>query len=217
MATSNNPVPARQRPVREELDILVCGLENVGKRVLVNTFCNHDPDGDYDPTGPHYDIDIPRPNMSPPFRQFTFDICYRPSILEDHKLHTMNGRKRWHAIILVYDVSNRESFTVLPQLYEKLKQLSVNADRVALTVIAMKADMRWNVSAEEGMLMAQRLGGEWGACSLMAWQKLKREIFRVGDRAAWCLASGIEMAERKEDLDRENASKPRDWFAQREV
>jgi 50S ribosomal subunit-associated GTPase HflX len=78
-----------------------------------------------------------------------------------------NEAKTPDGIVLVYDVGDRSSFTALAEIYQTLLALSGKSGIPAI-VLANKVDMFQDsrqVDAEDGIELAEAIGGVFGQCS----------------------------------------------------
>lgn len=72
------------------------------------------------------------------------------------------------AFMLVYDVGQKRSFEPLTHIYEKIMKDIETAASLPAVVVAAKTDIpreSWQVSAEEGRELAERLGIQFRECS----------------------------------------------------
>jgi hypothetical protein len=109
------------------------------------------------------------------------------------------------ALILVYDVGDRTTFSALPEIYKKGLELSGKA-RISVAVIANKFDMfqeSREVSEDEGIEFAEAIGGLYAQCSAREGdgvreliQRLMRQI--VGERVRLLDEKDMQLQRAKE-------------------
>lgn len=100
-------------------------------------------------------------------------------ILEQHKVPYPNWRgsgagfirelfRHSDILILVYDVSNTQSFNVLRDALKNAEKFGVETTKVVKAVIGSKIDInrsQWAVQPEEGLQLCKEIGASFHQCS----------------------------------------------------
>lgn len=99
-----------------------------------------------------------------------------------------NGLQALDALALVYDVGDWSTFTVLPEIYQKSRELSGKVD-FPVVVVANKVDLfqpSREVDADRGRELAEAIGGVYGECSAREGDEVRQtiqDIMKLGVKA----------------------------------
>lgn len=99
-----------------------------------------------------------------------------------------DGEQSVGALLLVYDVGDRSTFMVLPEIYHMVHNLSENTD-FPVAVLANKVDVFQDsreASSDEGRDFAEHIGGMFEECSAREGDKVRgifHEILRLAVKA----------------------------------
>lgn len=150
------PPPAiTERPLVVRLKVTTAGMSQVGKSCLIKHYCEGRFVKKYLPTiGVDYGVRALEMDGRTVRVNF-FDL----SGLDEYQ----DIRKEFYAdtqgLLLVFDLSNRDSFTALDKFYGEFIKVSTGAASVSVYVIGTKGDLPPAVSPEEAASYASKIKG----------------------------------------------------------
>jgi len=179
-------------------NFIIVGTAGVGKTNFLTSYCDDSFNDDYIST-----IGIDFRGRTIPLGLFSVKLhIWDTAGQEKFKNIIKSYYKGAHGFFLVYDITDRRSFEELDQQYSEILSNSKSFSSPIIFVIGNKSDLEElrQVSAEEGMAFAEKIGSKWFETSAKNGNNVEAAFINLAGDLLKSLTSLFEKIERKDEI-----------------